>query len=125
LSCAIKVIENIQRDVTISLVNEFSKCYKRFSMNRGWQYFLDLCHSTQDDTLLSELFDLLFTLEEKSSLETRCLIIKSLLEHKNLQRQISKELNVSIAKITRGSNELKRISNRLKTYLETILCEFE
>jgi len=94
-------------------------------MNRGWQYFLDLCHSTQDDTLLSELFDLLFTLEEKSSLETRCLIIKSLLEHKNPQRQISKELNVSIAKITRGSNELKRISNRLKTYLETILCEFE
>lgn len=80
--------------------------------------FVNLCRSTQDEKLLLELLDLLFTPEEKDSLKTRCLIIKALLKADKPQRQISEELNVSIAKITRGSNELKRISSRLKTHLE-------
>ena len=84
---------------------------------KGWRLFLSLCTSSKDEKLLSELFDLLLTPEEKSSLETRCLIIKSLLEDKLPQRQLSDNLSVSIAKITRGSNELKRISPKLKQYL--------
>lgn len=89
----------------------------------GWQFFLALCLDAKEETLLSELFDLILTPEEKSSIETRCLIVKSLLEHKNPQRQISKDLSVSIAKITRGSNELKRISAKLKKYLEMKLLD--
>jgi TrpR family trp operon transcriptional repressor len=54
-------------------------------------------------------------------LEMRCLIIKALLDQKNPQREIAENLKVSIAKITRGSNELKRISPQLKAYLEMIL----
>jgi TrpR family trp operon transcriptional repressor len=84
---------------------------------RGWQYFLELCAATDDHALLSELFDLLLTPEEKSGMETRCLIVKALLEQEKPQRQISDELQVSIAKITRGSNELKHISPQLKAYL--------
>jgi TrpR family trp operon transcriptional repressor len=63
----------------------------------------------------------LFTAEERSSLETRCLIIKALLDQKRTQREISEDLNVSIAKITRGSNELKRISPKLREYLQDTL----
>ncbi len=83
----------------------------------GWHCFLELCHSTKDTKLLAELFELLFTPEEKDSLETRCLIVKALLDQQRTQRQISEDLKVSIAKITRGSNGLKRISPKLKQYL--------
>ena len=85
---------------------------------KGWRCFLDLCLVTKDEKMLSELFDLLLTHEEKSSIETRCLIVKALLDQKAPQRQISDTLNVSIAKITRGSNELKRISAKLKNHLK-------
>lgn len=84
----------------------------------GWHWFLDLCSNTKDETLLNGLFDLFLTHEERESLETRCLIIQALLQKKHPQRQISEQLNVSIAKITRGSNELKRQSSTLRHYLE-------
>lgn len=84
---------------------------------KGWRCFLELCLGAEDEKMLSELFDLLLTPEEKSSLETRCLIVKALLDQQKTQRQIASELQVSIAKITRGSNELKRISPKLKQYL--------
>lgn len=84
----------------------------------GWRYFLNWCSGTQDHALLNELFDCLLTPEEKESIETRCLIVKALLDQKKTQRQISEELKVSIAKITRGSNQLKRNSKQLKAYLQ-------
>ena len=84
----------------------------------GWHYFLTLCMGTQDEKVLSELFELLFTPEEKTGMETRSLIIKELLQKQKSQRQISADLNVSIAKITRGSNELKRRSPQLLQYLQ-------
>ena len=87
--------------------------------SEGWQCFLEWCTATQDKTLLSELFDCLLTPEEHESIETRCLIVSALLDQARPQRQISEDLKVSIAKITRGSNQLKRISPRLKTYLRT------
>ena len=84
----------------------------------GWRCFLKLCLNAQDEKMLSELLSLFLTPEEKHSLETRCLIVKALLDHKLTQRQMSDNFNVSIAKITRGSNELKRISSKLKEFLK-------
>ncbi|HBI22601.1 MAG TPA: trp operon repressor [Legionella sp.] len=84
----------------------------------GWQYFLELCVAAEDVTLVSELFDLLFTHEERAGMETRCLIVKELLAQEKTQRQMAHDLQVSIAKITRGSNELKNISPKLKAYLQ-------
>ena len=85
--------------------------------HNGWCDFLKLCLAAENEKILTEFFELMFTAEERSSLETRCGIIRSLLNQKIPQRQISEELKVSIAKITRGSNELKRISPRLKQFL--------
>ena len=85
----------------------------------GWRCFLDWCVGAQDHALLTELFDCLLTPEEKDSIEMRCLIIRALLDKGQTQRQISDALQVSIAKITRGSNQLKRISPALKAYLST------
>jgi TrpR family trp operon transcriptional repressor len=89
-------------------------------MNKeGWNDFLELCLSTSEKKDLDALFDLFFTPEEKDNLALRYLIIRELLLQKNSQREIAKKLNVSIAKITRGSNELKRIPPKFLAYLRT------
>lgn len=89
----------------------------------GWKQFISLCQETQDDKTLSTLFDLLFTPEEKENIAMRCLIIQELLRQKSTQREIAANLNVSIAKITRGSNELKRMKDQFVLYLKNKLLK--
>jgi len=89
----------------------------------GWQQFISLCQETTDAKTLSTLFDLLLTPEEKENLSMRCLIIRDLLSQKQTQREIAKNLNVSIAKITRGSNELKRLKEPFLHYMKTKLVK--
>lgn len=83
------------------------------NFKKGFSGFMALCLEKKDQKELAELFDLFFTPEEKSDLAMRFLIIEQLLLGKKTQREIAKDLSVSIAKITRGSNELKRISPQL------------
>jgi TrpR family trp operon transcriptional repressor len=87
---------------------------------KGWNSFIAMCVAAEDEKSLSSLLDLFLTPEEKSDLSTRYLIVKELLKQEKTQRQIAKDLNVSIAKITRGSNELKRINPKLLQYLKDI-----
>lgn len=87
----------------------------------GWKLFIDLCLETNDDKLLSDLFDLILTAEEKESIAMRCLIIRELLVQKHTQREMAKNLGVSIAKITRGSNEIKRLKASFLAYLKSQL----
>lgn len=84
----------------------------------GWKDFIDLCKHVKGDPLFEEVLDFFFTLEEKQHLSTRIMLVRELLKAEKTQRQISKDLNVSIAKITRGSNALKQISKQLKLYLQ-------
>lgn len=84
----------------------------------GWRSFLKLCSACTDEKTLSSLLDLLLTTEEKQSLAMRCLIIVELLKQEKTQREIAKDLGVSIAKITRGSNELKRMPSKLILFLK-------
>ena len=83
----------------------------------GWKQFLDLTQGMKDEKMLSTLYDLLLTPEEKESIAMRCLIIRELLAERRTQREMAKELNVSIAKITRGSNEIKRMKGAFVEYL--------
>ena len=89
----------------------------------GWNLFLQLCHNAPDDKALSTLFDLLLTPDEKESISMRCLIIRELLLEKQTQREMAKDLNVSIAKITRGSNELKRMKESFLNHLKKQIKE--
>ncbi len=84
----------------------------------GWQGLLGLCLESRDEKTLASLLDLILTPEEKANLATRYLIIKELLQDEKPQREIAKDLNVSIAKITRGSNELKRVDKKLLNFLK-------
>ena len=82
--------------------------------NRGWELFIALCRQPSMHKKFNELFGLLLTSEERSSLSTRCLLIQALLEDKMTQREIAEEFNISISKITRGSNALKLIDSQLR-----------
>ncbi|MBV9576111.1 MAG: trp operon repressor [Gammaproteobacteria bacterium] len=74
--------------------------------------FIDLVLSIKDKKECALLLDLFLTEEEKKNIELRYLIIKELLKNKKTQREIAKDIGVSIAKITRGSNELKRMNKK-------------
>lgn len=85
--------------------------------NQGLKFFISLCKSIEDEGMLNALFELFFTPEEKIDLANRGNIIQELIKGKKTQREMAKDLNVSIAKITRGSNELKRVDKKLIDYL--------
>lgn len=84
----------------------------------GLKLFIELCLKIKDASLLKNLFELFFTPEEKESIALRVLVIQKLIQQEKTQREIAKELNVSIAKITRGSNELKRMPESLIDFLK-------
>ncbi len=84
----------------------------------GWQQLLAWCTHVKDEEQLSSLFELLLTHEERVDIAKRCLIIRELLAKKFSQRDIAKNLNVSIAKITRGSNEIKRLSPEILKFIQ-------
>jgi TrpR family transcriptional regulator, trp operon repressor len=84
----------------------------------GWRCFTKLCLATENESLLSSLFDLLLTQEEKECVAMRCLIVMDLLKKEKTQRSMAEDLRVSIAKITRGSNELKRMPSQLIEFLK-------
>ena len=83
----------------------------------GWRSFTRLCLKSDNEKMLTSLLDLFLTHEEMESISTRCLIVMELLKQEKTQRCIAEELHVSISKITRGSNELKRVSPELINFL--------
>lgn len=84
----------------------------------GWQQFLRLCTKLQTEKRFDTFFDLFLTIEERHAIKDRCSLVRELLRGENTQREIAAELNISIAKITRGSNYLKTINADLKEFLE-------
>ena len=84
----------------------------------GFTEFIEIIHKAKSLNQLKELATLLTTLDEQKSFGKRIQIIKALVEGGHTQREIASELNLSIAKITRGSNALKLISDDLKKFLE-------
>ncbi len=84
----------------------------------GWWRFLEFCLKASSAKELNELLRLFLTHAERAEIANRYLIVKELVKNKKTQRAIAKDLQVSIAKITRGSNCLKEISPLLRSFLE-------
>lgn len=90
-------------------------------VKEGWHLLYELMRHTKGQAQFSQLMELLLTPDEYQDLAMRMQIVKALLDGKLTQRQIAQDVGVSIAKITRGSNGLKRISPALKNYLDEVL----
>ncbi len=84
----------------------------------GWWDLIKLVNRVKGEERLEELFQLLFTHEERHDLAKRLLIIQALIKAEQPQRELAQQLNVSIAKITRGSNALKEIDSKLQEILK-------
>lgn len=83
----------------------------------GWLAFVQLCSELKTADEINELFNLFFTIEERKDVADRYLIVKSLLSGKQTQREMAHDLQVSIAKITRGSNSLKMLGENFRNFL--------
>lgn len=83
----------------------------------AWQSFLALCLELNSTQELEDLFRLFLTFEERKDLAARYLIVRDLLKGDKTQREMAEDLQVSIAKITRGSNCLKTIDDSLRQFL--------
>ena len=90
--------------------------------NARWRKLIILLNDASQKDKLDALLQFFLTIEEQEQLADRIALIQALLKGDKPQRQIAKELNVSIAKITRGSNMLKTSDKKLKAYLQEELC---
>lgn len=88
-----------------------------------WRAFVNLLRIQRSETDMQLFLDLFLTPEEKDDIATRYMVVKHLLEDKKSQRDIAKELHTGIAKITRGSNELKRLNKDYLKKLKKLLCD--
>jgi len=75
--------------------------------------------SSEED--ISLILPLLLSVEELNAINARALVYKELLLAEKSQREIAKIHNISIATITRGSNNLKAMSAKEKQLLQTLL----
>ena len=74
--------------------------------DKVWTDFLNVI-SEMPKNELENFMQLFLTADEKLNLVYRFLIVKGLLKGNLSQRELASDINVSIAKITRGSNALK------------------
>lgn len=84
----------------------------------GWRPFLKMCAQLKTSKQFNDFFELFLTAEERQDLAMRYLIVRDLLQGEKTQREIAKTLHVSIAKITRGSNQLKTINSDLRRFVQ-------
>ncbi len=83
----------------------------------GFAEFIKLIKAQKNELELDRLLNLLLTPEEMEAIAKRVIIIEALLKKEKSQREIAKDFSLSIAKITRGSNALKRIDPKQKEKL--------
>ncbi|SQD78802.1 trp operon repressor [Moritella yayanosii] len=75
--------------------------------------------TSKDD--ISLILPMLLSSEELNAINARTLVYKELLLAERSQREIARIHNISIATITRGSNNLKAMSDKEKQLLQTLL----
>ncbi len=89
----------------------------------NWQSFLELVKKSAESEQHEMLLTMLMTSDERDVLVSRVNIFCELLKGDLSQRQISQLLGVGVATITRGSNELKSISEEEKGVLAALLLK--
>lgn len=90
---------------------------KQASVEDGWRCFLGLCAELKTTEEMNDFFTLLLTIEERKDIADRYLIVQDLLKGNKTQREMAEDLQVSVAKITRGSNSLKIIDESFRNFL--------
>lgn len=99
-------------------------CGVNLMNNTEWSQFINLCDAASQENCLDELLRFFFTLEEQEQMGKRIILVKALLAQEKSQREIAKDLKISISKITRGSTMLKQATGPMKQFLtENLLTD--
>ncbi|GAA5192412.1 trp operon repressor [Ferrimonas gelatinilytica] len=86
-----------------------------------WQALLGLLAQESSEAGLDTLLRLLLSHDERQSVAGRLEVFKALLAGDRSQRQISADLGISIATITRASNTLKTLNSAERERLSVAL----
>ena len=92
-------------------------------MSQGWQQFLKFLNQLNGHDERSQLLGILMTQEERSALSHRVEILCSLMAGTESQRELAARLGVSIATITRGSNNLKHLQDDERALLNALTID--
>jgi len=87
---------------------------------KAWQQFIKITASLSPEGLKLWM-EVILTKAEQADIADRIRILKGLLEEALPQRELSERLQVSISKITRGSNALKNLSPNKLAWLKQII----
>lgn len=88
--------------------------------HKAWQQFLKATAGCKPDEL-KEWFEVILTPAEQDDIADRMRILEGLLKDDAPQRDLAERLQVSISKITRGSNALKRMSAQKLKWLKDLV----
>lgn len=83
-----------------------------------WRRLAAFLSQLENEKELEKVLDALLTFEEKEMLIDRMLIFEALFKGEKTQRELAKDLEISISKITRGANALKGIPEDVKNLLK-------
>ena len=83
----------------------------------GWRRFLELCQSQSSLEELDALLGAILTHMERHEIAFRVLIFRDLARGEKTQREIARDLPISLALVSRGSNVLKTIDSELRKKL--------
>ncbi|WP_263322129.1 trp operon repressor [Endozoicomonas sp. Mp262] len=84
----------------------------------SWKEFLELLERRQNAGDLENILNVLLTPEECEAIGNRLATLRALLAGNESQREIAARLGVSIAKVTRCSNNLKQLSSSEKAIIQ-------
>ena len=79
--------------------------------------FIDLIQNATNREAIERLFKLMLTRDEHHAINGRVAVAKALIDGDESQREIATRLGVSIATVTRGSNNLKSMSDDERDFL--------
>ena len=83
----------------------------------GWRRFLELCHNSDNLKELDALLHAVLTHTERHEIAFRVLIFRDLIREEKTQREIARDLPISLAIVSRGSNVLKTLDPELRRKL--------
>lgn len=87
---------------------------------KSWQKFIQITSGLSPEELKLWM-EVMLTPAEQEDIADRIRILEGLLTEEVPQRDLSAKINVSISKITRGSNALKRLGAQKQAWLKRLI----
>lgn len=118
-----QLLTNSPAQVIFVLLHEYRQVIVRSESSKT-KGLIDLVTAAQERGLFEDLIELLFTSGEIEQLNGRIKIIEGLVLSLETQREMADRLAVSVANITRGSNELKRQPKKVTKFLQDFYHDY-